>query len=242
MDKNNLSEKGLQKKKEVVKEMRKQKEDDWKTYFSELNDRGKGYNDFMVHEEPETRVDEEPKVQAVPQQEIPSHAVRNSTMQKGSKTLQEPPPNTLTEKEELIKTRVVEEVIKKAYIFATSGGKTKLQDLQQTKVIKKDVKEIFKADLGKILKKDVDKLLVEEKKVRHIEKISAFIKNGFEQEFSGDKVVLASKENIISRLLEETGEIFSDIEEYDRGATQYMRDLIAKALLQGNGHKRYSRN
>jgi hypothetical protein len=229
-----LSEKGKQKKKEIIKKMKSQNNDDWKDYFSELNERGKAFSDFMMGEEPE--------VPTVPEKEIKHAVVEDQPPKKDAKTTQLFSSHGLSDQEEVIKTRVIEEVIKKAYFFATSGGKTKIQDLNKSITVKKDMKELFTEDLGKLLTKDVDKLMVGERKSKHLEKIKKFIKSGFEKEFSGDKVVLASKEKVARQILGEVAEIFSEIELDDKGAIHYMKNLIKTSLLPANGHNTYSRS
>jgi hypothetical protein len=97
------------------------------------------------------------------------------------------------------------DIVKRAYKFATSGGRYTLKELERDRSL-------------------------DGKRASHLESLKRFIKNSFESRLLKLKITTDQRDLIIYHLIRDTEREFKEGESYDNSDTQYMVSTIVKQL------------
>jgi hypothetical protein len=136
-----------------------------------------------------------------------------------------------------IEVVLLQDILLRAYKFATSGGRIKLRDLNKLQNIATEQGGIAK--LASLLKSDISEsaraleTLVkggQGSMTNHLEKLRQFVHSGFASQIAQLQITNTERDLLVYHLVHDTDEGFRRVEEKDPGVTRYMLKMLTEEL------------
>lgn len=150
-------------------------------------------------------------------------------------------PRPLSKYLEHIRDIFITEIVHFSYNFATSNGRTRLEEVIRAKKEKpKDISKLLRQEIVHTLNSDLKALWIEEQRALHFEKMKNFIRKESERIFEKKGVTLRDQKLIVSDIIRNLEQYCGGIEERDKGAIKILKNILAKMCLKSEDIKALS--